>query len=154
MLFELLSFIFLILGIYVGEYVSNFVFGIMESKYQYIIDWVLFFVSYLLVLNHMLIYKGISTIFFVFVYFLLSFLITIIVRGITTIFGIKAKKKEIIFGTRKEDIVLLSIMNSLKKERMKKEEIISILVNAGFNSKKLEKLYNKTLINKSKKKKN
>jgi len=135
MLFELLSFIFLILGIYVGEYVSNFVFGIMESKYQYIIDWVLFFVSYLLVLNHMLIYKGISTIFFVFVYFLLSFLITIIVRGITTIFGIKAKKKEIIFGTRKEDIVLLSIMNSLKKERMKKEEIISILVNAGFNSK-------------------
>ncbi len=151
MLFQLIAFISLIIGIYIGEYFSNSIFGIMESRFQYIIDWLLFFTSYVIILDHIIIYKGISSFFFSFLYFLISFLLVIIVRGITTIFGIKAKKKEVIFGTKKEEIVLISIINSLKKEGLRKKEIINILVNAGFSSKKIEKLYNKSSLKNVKK---
>jgi len=136
----------LIFGIIIGESIAIRTFGISNKWYANLIDVMLFVVLLICLLNFIYL-KEINYFLIIGLNFFLGLCTILLTKGLTTGFGFLSKKiiEKVNAPEITDDVLIAGLLRNLKNKGLKNAEIMNILVNSGFNKRKVEYYMNKTI---------
>lgn len=138
---QIITTLFLILGVICGELISTKVFGELKKVWLYFLEIFGFVFLIVLMLNTIAIFEY-SKPLIVFLYFISGFLVIVFVRGIVSGIGFFSERtKRIIKKKINELDYIFGLKKALERRGFKKEEIIRILKEVGFSKSKIEKVF-------------
>ncbi len=144
-LFQIITALCLVFGVLTGEIISNNIFGFFKKTYLNIIE-IVVFISLLIVLFNNFYVKELNvlTVFSInFIFGLISILITRGVMSGAGLFSIKIKERYSLKSEIDEDILIIGLSRNLLNNGFTKVRIIDLLVNSGFNKRKVKKIVQK-----------
>lgn len=138
MILQIISSFSIISGVIAGDFLATKAFGRSFNKKMHILE-LLFFI-FLITLA----VPSADQINFLFIFpylFFLSFLLLIFVRGTVTFLGIYSSRvKDFLLNQPSQEEIISNLYFSLKKEGVKTNKIIKILLNSGLNKKRIKKI--------------
>lgn len=140
-IFLTLSFVF---GIFAGEILASKIFGIPKKFIVQILEIVFFIIIAITIFNFLLL-EEFNIYVTAAVYFIIAFLVIFFLRGITTLLGrisLRIQKRK----EKKREDNIVDFTRSLARRGYTKEEIKNMLVESGFNRKKIERILETGLI--------
>lgn len=136
-----LSFVF---GIFTGEILASKIFGVPKRMLIQLLEIILFIVIVMVIFNFLLI-SGYAFYLTLAIYFVIAFLVIFFLRGTTTLLGRASLRLQKTKEKEREDNVV-DLTRSLARRGYNESEIRRMLIESGFDKKKIDNILGSGLI--------